>query len=152
MSDSSFLWRITTLSSLISLPCNSSCQLGMLSLDRVLNPCLIYFKYVVFFHGRWEVVFLEIYAIRGSCHVIQSGEIRWSQWSTYRFKKVLKGQVLSSKLLTVLEKEEYLIFLYIYIYLYLYLKTHIPFCWETLTDFHENFLFHIIKYIDLKVS
>lgn len=115
MSDSSFLWRITTLSSLISLPCNSSCQLGMLSLDRVLNPCLIYFKYVVFFHGRWEVVFLEIYAIRGSCHVIQSGEIRWSQWSTYRFKKVLKGQVLSSKLLIVLEKEEYLIFLYIYI-------------------------------------
>lgn len=61
--------------------------------------------------------------------------------------ELLRGQILSSKLLTMLKKEEYLIFLF-----FLCSKTHTPFGRETLSDFQENFLPDITKHIDLKVS
>lgn len=86
------------------------CQLGMLSLDKMLSPCLIYLKCIVVFHGRWEVFFQNF--MSSEAHVMLCKAVRYADHSGAPADSSRFSGDNSSHLLMVLEKEDYLIFLF----------------------------------------
>lgn len=98
----------------------------------------------------WKARGVFQYFMLSEAHVRLYEVVRYSQ-ITVEYLQIqadfLRGQILSSKLLMMLKKEEYSNFPF-----FLYSKTHIPFYRKILTDFHEDFLSVTSIHTDLKVS